>query len=152
MKRFAWFLVVLGVVCAGLFAALAAAPAVARAAAPLSSTPDPHLWVTDGNVFAIAPAPDGSVYIGGAFDYVGPLTGGGAMLQASGGALKSRLGEGPGGVEVALPDGAGGDYIGGDFTRVGGLVCNHLAHILANYSSTGPSTPTPTTSSSPWPA
>ena len=77
MKRSMWFLVGFGAVCACCLAALLAAPVVARAAT-LSSTPDPHLWVTDGNVYAIAAAPNGTTYIGGAFDYVGPLTGGGA--------------------------------------------------------------------------
>ena len=54
------------------------------------------------------------------------------MVDATTGALTSRLGEGPGGVEVATPDGAGGYYIGGDFMKVGGLTRHHLAHILAS--------------------
>jgi hypothetical protein len=35
-------------------------------------------------------------------------------------------------VRVAVSDGAGGFYIGGDFTEVDGLARNRLAHILAN--------------------
>ena len=98
----------------------------------VSSTPDTNVWVTNGNVYSIAAAPDGSAYIGGSFTYVGPVTGGGAMVSAASGALKSRLGKGPGGVEVAVPDGKGGYYIGGDFVKAGGLTRRHIAHILAS--------------------
>ncbi len=76
----------LSLVCVCCLAAFVAAPAAARAAAPLSSTPDQQAWVTNGTVVAIAIGPDGTTYIGGNFTYVGPNTGGGAALDATSGA------------------------------------------------------------------
>jgi len=35
-------------------------------------------------------------------------------------------------IRASVPDGAGGFYIGGDFTRVGGVARNHIARILSN--------------------
>jgi hypothetical protein len=39
--------------------------------AQLSSTPDSHFPVTDGDVYVITPANDGSVYVGGFFTTIG---------------------------------------------------------------------------------
>ena len=35
-------------------------------------------------------------------------------------------------VHVVVPDGSGGFYIGGEFTNVGGLTRNNIAHILSD--------------------
>jgi trimeric autotransporter adhesin len=104
----------------------------------LSSVPYPNTWITsgiiDGNgtVYAIV---DNStmVYIGGYFDYVGPNTGFGAPLNTLDGSLPLTYPKVNGVVNVAVPDGSGGWYIGGDFTRVrdnvGDYQRNYLAHI-----------------------
>jgi len=124
-----------------LAALLAAAVSAAPAGAAVSATPDPGTWVTNGAVSAIATAADGTTYIGGDFTYVGPNTGGGAPLDASGSVVGTPL---PiaGTLHATAADGSGGFYIGGSFTSVGGEARSNLAHILADGSldlSWGPS-------------
>ncbi len=96
-------------------------------------TPNPKTWVTDGSVSAIATAGP-TTYIGGYFSYVGPNTGSfAAISEATGLALLPYLtieGE----VVTVVPDGSGGWYIGGSFTRVGGIERNRIAHILSDNS------------------
>jgi PKD repeat protein len=107
---------------------LARAPAV-RA---FSSTPD-RTWVPDGGVEAIART--GNVlYIGGSFDRIGPRTGPGIGFSQSTGANSGLPEVSGGGAEIvsSIPDGTGGFYIGGWFTRVGGLARNNVAHIRAD--------------------
>ena len=120
------------------------APAAARAAAPFSSTADRQVWVTDGPVDAVAIGPDGTTYIGGKFGYVGPVTGSGVALDATSGARNVSFPPVHGQVSAAVSDGAGGYYIGGYFTKVGGLTRHDIAHILADGSVDPPSTPTRT--------
>jgi beta-lactam-binding protein with PASTA domain len=94
----------------------------------LSNTPNKDTWVTDGAVWAIVP--DGSkTYIGGTFNYVGPQTGGGVPLDITTGKPKGVFPRVEGEVYAVAADGAGGWYIGGNFTRVGGLIRNRIAHI-----------------------
>jgi len=124
-----------------LAALLAAAVSAAPAGAAVSATPDPGTWVTNGTVSAIATAADGTTYIGGDFTYVGPNTGGGAPLDASGSVVGTPLPIG-GELHATAADGSGGFYIGGSFTSVGGEARSNLAHILADGSldlSWGPS-------------
>lgn len=113
-------------------------PAAARAADPVA-TATQTFWATNGTVDAIVPSGTGSVFLGGAFDYVGPITGGGAGLHTSTAALtlSKRVN---GTVRAAVSDGFGGIYIGGDFTQVDGLTRQGLAHIQSNntVSSWGP--------------
>ena len=111
--------VVLAAVLAGFIATQSAA-----AAAP------PADWRLSGPVSAVARAGD-RIILGGSFDYIGPVTGPGAAVSTSTGEL---VGEFPlvegGDVDVVIGDGAGGFYIGGDFTTVGGLPRSGLAHLL----------------------
>ncbi|MDH5447019.1 MAG: hypothetical protein OEY52_15840, partial [Gammaproteobacteria bacterium] len=91
----------------------------------------PNELVTDGTVYTIATASDGTSYIGGSFSLVGSATGNGVPLNALTGQPIS--GDYPiinGNVHAITSDGLGGWYIGGDFTHVGGLARNRLAHIL----------------------
>src|SRR5689334_6532103 len=46
---------------------------------------DENLWVTNGDVYAVARI-GGTIYIGGAFSQVGPAAGGGVPLDAATGA------------------------------------------------------------------
>jgi hypothetical protein len=114
--------VVLGV--AGLLLA-AKADAAALSARVLSA------WETDGVVGSVLAAGD-RVYIGGGFDYVGPYTGSGVPLDRTTWLGVRRLAKINGTVRVAASDGAGGYYVGGDFTKVGALARAHVAHIRAD--------------------
>jgi hypothetical protein len=89
------------------------------------------LWVANGNVIDVALSGT-TLYLGGAFTYVGPLTGGFAALDAGSGAPNLALPPTNGTVRVVVPDGSGGWYIGGEFTTVGGYPRNRLAHLKAD--------------------
>ena len=111
--------VVLAAVLAGLIAAQSAA-----AAAP------PADWRLNGPVSAVVHAGN-RIILGGSFDYLGPVTGSGAAVSTSTGELLQGfpLVEG-GDVYVVIDDGAGGFYVGGDFTTVGGVARHGLAHLF----------------------
>jgi hypothetical protein len=90
--------------------------------------------VTDGSVSAVARAGD-TIYIGGNFSLVGPRTGPGVVIDAASGQPEPNRFEVTGGrgtVEAAVGDGAGGWYIGGDFTHVAGMRRNNIAHVRAD--------------------
>ena len=117
-------------------AAIAVSPDTA-----VAQTLDKSCWYTNGNVRAIA-ARSNTIYIGGDFTYIGPPTGGAAALNALNGTIArpalrvTRVSEdgeiSTGVVEAACPDGAGGWYIGGNFTAVGDEAHNNIAHILSD--------------------
>ena len=92
---------------------------------------DPRLWVTDGNVYALALS-GSTLYLGGQFAYVGPNTGSFVGLDATTGALSAGWPRVEGSVLAAVPDGAGGWYLGGRFQRVAGAPRNRLAHVRAD--------------------
>src|SRR5688572_15303573 len=96
-------------------------------------TVHPELWIANHDVRAIARAGN-TLYIAGPFDYVGPATGSFAAVDATSGApvlpLARVVASNPEGVFAAVPDGAGGWYIGGQFAAVGGVLRSHLAHLL----------------------
>ena len=89
---------------------------------------DSTLWVPNGEVDAVALSGN-TLYIGGAFSRVGPASGCGAPIDASTGSLLAGFPQVNGYVYTAAPDGSGGWFIGGSFTRVGGLPRAGLAHI-----------------------
>jgi hypothetical protein len=94
----------------------------------LSEVPDAGTWVTDGYVNAMAT--DGNVtYIGGGFNRVGPNTGCGAIFDAANDVPLSPYLRVNSEVGASISDGAGGWYIGGYFSGVGGMEQNWLAHI-----------------------
>ena len=116
---------------------VAAAP---TAAAARVSRPD-TMPVTNGPVFAVARAGD-TIYIGGRFDRVGPRTGPGVEVgldgvrnarlpEISGAGPSSFLGSGSY-LSAVAPDGAGGWYVGGLFSHVGGVPRTNLAHIRSD--------------------
>ena len=86
---------------------------------------------TNGDVRAIAIGADETVYLGGDFTQVGPVTGGGVPLNASTGAT-AALPSVAGTVHAVAADGVGGWYLGGYFSGVGGTPRSNLAHILAD--------------------
>ncbi len=106
---------------------MAAAPrAWAQANIPIDS-----FWVTDGVVYGIAES-GGTVYVGGAFNYVGPRTGNFVRLDAATGAPDLSFPKVEGRVYTIASDGAGGWFIGGMFVSVGGLPRRSIAHVLAD--------------------
>lgn len=92
------------------------------------SRPDLNTWVADGDVFAIANT-DEVTYIGGNFTYVGPNTGGGALISAATGRPLPPYLRVNGKVHTVATDEDGRWYIGGEFTSVGGVPRNNLARI-----------------------
>ena len=111
---------------AGVWGVFAPGPAQAQ-----SSIPREETWVTNGAVYAIAPTSD-TVYIGGSFTHVGPLTGCGTPLDVSTGQVQTPFPKVNGTVWACASDGLGGWFIGGWFTRVGNLERNGVAHILSD--------------------
>ena len=104
-------------------------PAPARA----QTLPDDAFYVTNGTVYASALSGN-TLYIGGWFTHVGPATGGGVPI---GTATAQPVGTFPkvtGNVMATASDGAGGWFIGGNFTAVGGVARTNLAHVLADNS------------------
>ncbi|MCX5769422.1 MAG: PASTA domain-containing protein [Candidatus Hydrogenedentes bacterium] len=96
-----------------------------------SDLPRDATWVTNGPVRAIASTPT-LTYIGGTFTYVGPNTGGGAVVDSSTGEVVLGSPTVTGLVQTCVPDGSGGWYIGGAFTKVGRVNRSNIAHILAD--------------------
>ncbi len=92
---------------------------------------DPNMWVTNGEVSAIATSAN-TIYIGGSFTRVGPNTGSFVGIDAGSGAPVANWPRVAGSVFGSAPDGAGGFYIGGSFTAVAGVPRANLAHIRAD--------------------
>jgi hypothetical protein len=97
----------------------------------LSSSPDTSWWGTNGRVMDMETI-GSRVYLGGAFDYIGPNTGHGSRVLGSTGALQPGNQVVTGDVRAAVPDGSGGWFVGGDFQRIGSTYQPSLAHILSN--------------------
>jgi hypothetical protein len=76
----------------------------------------------------------GQLLAAGNFAAVGTPTGGGAWLDSASGALRSPSPDARfvGAVAASVPDGAGGWFVGGDFTAVGDLPVRGLAHLRAD--------------------
>ena len=114
----------------GLLLAGGVVGALPEAEAAVNDSPD-DTWVANGDVNSVFQA-GGRVYLGGSFDQVGPSTGSGVPLDPATGERAATFPEVNGPVYVAVPDGADGWYIGGDFTRVGDKSRQNAARILAD--------------------
>jgi uncharacterized repeat protein (TIGR01451 family) len=93
---------------------------------------DTTLWVTNAKVQTIT-ASNHTTYLAGDFTYIGPNTGSGVLVNT----FTNKLETTPfqqinGWVRAIIPDGNGGWYLGGDFTKVQGVSRNRIAHILAD--------------------
>lgn len=91
-------------------------------------------WVTNGTVRA-ATVHEQTLYIGGRFtrvapaaNFLGPWFG----VSTTTGVPVPRLPLADAAVLAIEPDGAGGYYVGGRFTRIGGVLRPALAHVLAD--------------------
>jgi trimeric autotransporter adhesin len=111
-------------------AAVAAALALDGGVAAASPSPTPDTTAgTNGDVLAIVQVGT-RTYLGGSFSWAGPFTGSGVVVGDSDG---RRIGATPrvnGPVRSAVTDGAGGWYIGGEFTFVNGQPRARIAHLL----------------------
>ena len=131
----------------GLVFAPAPAAAVPLATAVPSPNHDTTMWVasnpeaTNYTVYATEYAADGTLYLGGAFTYVGPPTGGHGIISNDGtgdgmadGTMEGAYPYVDGNVNatVAVGDGSGDFIIGGTFTSVGGVARSNLARINAD--------------------
>lgn len=88
----------------------------------------------DAPVLATAVGANGTVYAGGSFSYIGAYTGTAVPIDINTG-VASAIPDFPqiaGQVHAIISDGSTGYFIGGDFTTVGGITRNNLAHVLAN--------------------
>ena len=98
--------------------------------ADLPSTPSGD-WVVDGQLNVIVRTAD-TTYLGGSFTMIGPNCPYGVPLSATSGQPVAAYPKVNGLVYCCAPDGTGGWYIGGTFTKVGALARNRLAHIKAD--------------------
>ena len=72
-------------------------------------------------------------YVTGTFTHIGPNQGPGVVVDSASGAVVTSKAWRPNGfVRASVPDGQGGFYIAGDFTRIGSVVRSYLAQIDAN--------------------
>src|SRR5690242_12802200 len=107
------------------------ASAATAGATGVPATPD-TTYTTNGTVYAVAQLGT-RLYVGGDFTEVGPVTGGGASVDATSGARDASFPRVDGGdVLAAAPDGSGGWYIGGTFTGVAGTARSHIAHVFSS--------------------
>ena len=93
----------------------------------------PTLWAPNGPVSAIATA-NNTMYLGGLFNQVGPVTGGLVAIDAANGNANSGFPRVDGHIYALAPDGGGGWYIGGMFSSVDNVDRQNLAHVKADKS------------------
>lgn len=102
---------------------------------PLTSTPSEvseRTFVTNGTVHALARNAT-TLFVGGQFSYIGQRSGPLAMLDGVSGLRDKTWPEfGAGQVHALAADGAGGFYVGGSFSRVGGSPRANLVHLRAD--------------------
>ena len=95
-----------------------------------SQSPSRTFWITDNAVHAIAY--DGSnYYIAGDFNYIGPNAANIAKITTTSTDPNLSYPNIKGDVYCMIPDGSGGIYIGGAFTKVGDSTRSYLAHITS---------------------
>lgn len=108
--------------------ALALVPSLAFGQAPRTD-----FYVTNGQVNSQV-VRDGLLYVGGSFTQVGPLTGAGLPMDSTTGLPDPGFPRVTGIVYSVVSDSAGGWFIGGQFTSVGGVARSNLAHVLVDHS------------------
>lgn len=87
----------------------------------------------DGDISAAVEL-DGVIYLGGSFGVIGQPSGGFAAIDGNSGAVDPAWPDFDGAIHAMVGDGAGGWYVGGEFTRAGSLSRYRLAHIRADKS------------------
>lgn len=115
---------------AALAVFLVAPPAQAATPPSLTYAPVADWWGTNGRVTDIVPLGN-RVYLAGGFDYIGPQTGYGTAVDGTNGVMLNGAPVIDGTVYASASDGAGGWYVAGSFTTVGGVARKNAAHITA---------------------
>lgn len=103
-----------------------------KSAEAYPNSPSTTPWIADAQINDIDVGDDGTVYIGGAFTYLGPYTGMGVAINKTTGALPSAFPYISGSnavVYASVSDGNGGWYVGGTFSSIGGVSQANVAHI-----------------------
>jgi trimeric autotransporter adhesin len=121
--------------------AVALAILIALAPATIAMSPIPATaqvvtqspWTVNGPVIAVARSGN-TIYIGGQFTFISQVTGNAVPLDYVTGAPTTPFPRVEGSVGVVVSDGAGGWFIGGDFTAVAGVPRAGLAHVMADLS------------------
>ncbi|KTD38826.1 hypothetical protein Lmor_0229 [Legionella moravica] len=91
-------------------------------------------WITNGEVYSMAlDSTNNIIYLGGDFTAVGPNTGFGVAIDEASSQTLPTAPRVNSDVFTVISDGTGGWFIGGDFTQVGGVARNRIAHILSDY-------------------
>jgi hypothetical protein len=95
-----------------------------------SDNPVSNKWITDGTVNAIVhDSNTNTIYIGGAFTFVGPNTPYGTTVDLVSGQPNTDFVKPNGNILTSVPDGNGGWYVGGDFTSINGQTRIQIARI-----------------------
>src|SRR5690349_8964607 len=84
-----------------------------------------------------------TVYVAGGFTYAGPATGPGVPIDVTTVVTPATTARIEGIVYASVPDGAGGWYIGGAFTKVGAVSRANVAHIHSDGTIDNAWNPTP---------
>ena len=101
--------------------------------ASLAAIPRTGYWVPGLGDYVNAMAKSTTtVYMGGQFQYLGPQVPNGIALNASTGIKNSSYPKFNNEVLDVISDGAGGYYVGGWFTKVGGVSKSYLVRILSS--------------------
>lgn len=107
-----------------------AAPLSASADGGLTYTPVQSWWGTNGRVTDIVQSGN-RIFLAGGFDYIGPQTGYGVGVSSADGRKLAAAPVIDGDVYAAAPDGSGGWYVAGAFTKVGGVSRRGAAQITS---------------------
>ena len=120
--------------CRCLWSVVIVSLAVATSAAAQPASQSRLTWVTNGSVRAAA-VHDQTLFIGGDFtrvapaqNFLGPVFG----VSRTTGAPLATLPWADGAVFAIEPDGAGGYFVGGRFSQIGGIARAALAHVLSD--------------------
>ena len=107
-------------------------------AAPLelTNTPESYSFSLNNPVNSVVVSDDGYTYVGGDFTHYGPPLTTVPVFDASSGSLISGYPSAAAGqfITEVISDGAGGWYVAGSFSELGGVSVNKLAHILPDKS------------------
>lgn len=93
---------------------------------------DTSFWTTDGQVNTVERVGN-TLYFGGFFDYIGPITGCLVPIQLSTENMILNYTQVNGTVYKIINDNNGGYFICGNFTVPGYPAINNVAHIFPNY-------------------
>ncbi len=96
-----------------------------------SSQPESQWWIANNDVTSVV-RQGNTVYLGGFFDYIGPIEPFGTAADKVTGVPNFNFINPNGVVYAAVSDGSGGWYIGGEFTQLGNATRNRLARINAD--------------------